>query len=135
MFSACAGVPQRASLRQELAEQGAVEDPLGDDVFRGCAAYDVPHDYRPSDEPIKLALIGELRLFRETAELPANFVPADGRVLRVDGNQAFFSVIGWTWGGHRGGPMSEWTFLVPTVTAPDGYVWAIAADGMYPSRQ
>jgi len=129
-FSASAGLPWNGSFRQKLADQGAVVNPAGAEVFTGCAAYDVPADHESPDAG---CLVGELRLFKQTTDLPDGFIPADGRVLEVWDTHAhtvLYSVITAAYGW-----VSSTQFRVPAVTAPDGYVWAIAAEGDYPVRQ
>lgn len=43
--------------------------------------------------------IGEIRLFAFDQYAPANFLPCDGRALKVSEYQALFSLIGTTYGG------------------------------------
>lgn len=43
--------------------------------------------------------LGEIRLFAFNQYAPANFLPCDGRALKVSDYQALFSVIGTTYGG------------------------------------
>ncbi|MBA4761270.1 phage tail protein [Sphingomonas sp.] len=43
--------------------------------------------------------IGEIRLFAFNQYAPRNFLPCDGRSLRVSDHQALFSLIGTTYGG------------------------------------
>ncbi len=128
MFSASAGLPWSGSFRRELAAQGAVANPVGAEVFADCAAYDVPEDRQPPEG--REYLIGELRLFKETATLPDGLVPADGRLFRQMEQPSLFSIIGYAYGWGS----TSYQFRIPTVTAPEGYVWAIAVNGEYPWR-
>lgn len=43
--------------------------------------------------------VGEIRLFAFNQYAPANFLPCDGRTVRVSDYQALFSLIGTTYGG------------------------------------
>lgn len=43
--------------------------------------------------------IGEIRLFAFDQYAPANFLPCDGRALKISEYQALFSLIGTTYGG------------------------------------
>lgn len=73
--------------------------------------------------------VGEIRLFAFNQYAPANFMPCDGRSLRVSDYQALFALIGTTYGGD-----GVSTFNLPDLrgrtpvhygTLPGGSVYAL----------
>lgn len=62
--------------------------------------------------------------------VPAGWVPADGRSLPIEENEALFNLIGTTYGGDGSS-----TFNVPKIDAPaPGTSYVIAQVGVYPGQ-
>jgi microcystin-dependent protein len=74
-------------------------------------------------------LLGEIRRFAAD-QIPDGWIACDGKVLSIAEHQPLFSLLGWRFGGDG------WTtFRIPTLTsAPSPLEFAIAADGIYPTR-
>lgn len=70
--------------------------------------------------------IGQMGLFA-TAALPANWAPADGRLLQISQYMPLFALIDAAYGGN-----GYQTFATPDVAAPvAGTQWAICTQGVY----
>ncbi|SMP26510.1 phage tail protein [Shimia sagamensis] len=74
--------------------------------------------------------IGEILMFGGTF-CPRGYIKADGQILPIATNQALFSLYGTNYGGD-----GRTTFGVPDLTrfAPDGILYCVADQGIYPSR-
>lgn len=74
--------------------------------------------------------IGEILMFGGTF-CPRGYVRADGHLLPIAQNQALFSLYGTNYGGD-----GRTTFGVPDLTrfAPEGILYCVADQGIYPSR-
>ena len=129
-----------ANVRQDLLEdlsQFCTQNPgmvgiLGDNIFSYECNYfrdnvktaDEVNEY---NQHIEGPLLGELRLFKANKPLPESFFKADGRSLSCNIYGPLYTLIGNSYGG-------DWpNFQLPNVQAPDGYVWAIAWAGYFPS--
>lgn len=60
---------------------------------------------------------------------PSGFTLCKGQVLPIHGNEALYSVIGTRFGGN-----GQTTFQLPNLTAPEGLVYIICTNGLYPER-
>jgi tail collar domain/collagen triple helix repeat protein len=62
-------------------------------------------------------------------QYPANYLPADGRILSIEENVALFSLIGINYGGD-----GETTFALPNLksAAPDNTIYLICVTGIFP---
>src|SRR5580698_10356241 len=62
-------------------------------------------------------------------QYPANYLPADGRVLSIEENVALFSLIGINYGGD-----GETTFALPNLksAAPNNTIYLICVTGIFP---
>ncbi len=82
--------------------------------------------------------ISELRLFTGTY-CPHDWVLADGHKLRVQDNQALYSLIGNRYGGdHKEFALPDYRNLAPSIwpLKRDQHtaIWCIAMSGDYPAR-
>jgi hypothetical protein len=59
-------------------------------------------------------VLGEVELMANIADLPPQWLPADGRVMPVNQNGALATVIGFTYGGN-----GTSTFALPNLQAAD----------------
>jgi microcystin-dependent protein len=79
------------------------------------------------DQPARECFIGQLGLFA-SGSLPASYLPADGRALRIASNQPLYFVLGTTFGGD------DDTFNLPNLPGPiPGTSYGVCADGLWPS--
>ena len=104
--------------QRSLSAAGLTKVGLGYLLGANFSAWQVPQNW-PNDTSV---LIGSLHLFPSSAPLPAGVVPADGNLvknLKVGTVDALRALLGDN---------------VPYVQAPDGYVWGVATDGIYPQR-
>jgi microcystin-dependent protein len=82
------------------------------------------------DSPVPVdPFIGEVRLFLTTA-VSEQWLPCDGRVMQIDGSQALFALLAYTFGG------SGMQFALPDLRriAPTGTQFRIAVAGYFPMR-
>jgi len=79
------------------------------------------------------AYIGEITTFGTTF-CPQGYLPTDGRLLPVAGNDTLFAVLGFTYGGD-----GQTTFGIPKMTVATGLPLVtplstcICVDGIFPS--
>ena len=134
-FSAIAGQYLRKELSQICTQDPGMAGALGDNIFTYEYNYfrdnvKTTDEVNAYNQHIEDPLIGELRLFKADTPLPEKFFKADGRTLSADTYQMLGCLIGNSYGG-------DWyrlrNFQLPNVQAPDGYVWAIAWNGYFPS--
>lgn len=108
---------QSRPFHDAMLEAGATVDAsVSAFLGEGFTAYRIPDSWQ---ERYVEPMLGELRLFTASTALPRPFVPADGRVV-PDANRALQAALRAT--------------QLPKVMAPDGYAWAIATDGLFPSQ-
>lgn len=115
----------------DLADRGGATDAgLSAVLPPGADALVLSETFTPN--PQDTPMIGELRLFRASAIPAGGWLPADGRWVFCGGRyEALYAILGDSWGFI---PDSS-RFRLPAVTAPDGYVWALAFDGLFPSQE
>ena len=95
--------------------------------FWVCANGDA---WRTGAESPNTCTYSQVVLWASATKLPSNYLPADGRLLRVDDSQILYSVLGTTFGGDGIN-----TFALPNVPAPvAGTRYAVCAKGFYPQR-
>jgi len=107
--------------RGEMTEAGARIDPtISSYLGKGFTAYAIPSTWPTPGDAYSNGdtYMAELRLFTTSQPLPSVFVPADGSAISSDKNPELYDLLGST---------------LPLVVAPDGYQWAVATDGIYPS--
>lgn len=115
-FSAVRNGPFRDSMTEAGAQ---IDTTISAYLGKGFTAYALPATW-PSPTPGSApAYLGEIRLFTTSQPLPASFLPADGSAISQGAYPGLHSLLGGT---------------LPLVAAPDGYRWAVAADGMYPNE-
>ena len=106
--------------RNSMIEAGAeVDNTISAYLGRGFTAYALPSSWPApplSNAPTYLA---ELRLFTTAQPLPAPFIPADGSAITPSRYPKLQPLLG---------------NAVPLVVAPDGYQWAVATEGVYPTN-
>ncbi len=73
--------------------------------------------------------VGSMWMFEGTTA-PSGFALCNGAVVPISQNQVLYATIGPGFGGN-----GVTTFALPTMTAPDGYIWIIATQGVYPNWQ
>ena len=73
--------------------------------------------------------LGEVRLFGFNF-CPQNWLPANGQLLLINGNQALFSLFGTAYGGD-----GRTNFAIPTMSGTSVALhWCVAVAGVFPSR-
>ena len=110
----------------QITGLGGVDAGLGSLLGAQAGAYLLPSTW-PSEAQDNSPMIGELRLFAASASLPDGWLLADGRQVSYSDAQPLNAIMGGTWGS------TDDTFYLPNVAAPDGYRWAIAQWGWFPS--
>jgi len=76
------------------------------------------------------SFLGQVGLIAN-AYCPANALPADGRLLSAQSNQALYALIGNSYGGKQ-----NETFALPDLTGqtPDGMLYCVVVNGLWPSK-
>lgn len=91
---------------------------------------------KPDADPVpagaragQMPFLGEMSLVPNSV-LPRGWVPADGRLLAINQNQALFALLGAKFGGN-----GVTNFALPKLNGPtDNVRYIIAIQGIFPSR-
>lgn len=105
-----------ALAQRSMLGYGALPTDLGSLLGYSFTAFQIPEVWKTADTV--MPVLGSLHLFTSSVPLPKGFVPADGRAISQTKDPALYSLIGAN---------------VPVLVAPEGYVWAVVVDGLYPS--
>lgn len=94
----------------------------------------------PEKASAQEAFIGEIRLFPYTF-CPRNWLEANGQLLDISTNNAFFALIGCEYGGDCRTTFAVPKIAPPTTVTPEGDVtsktplrYCINSVGLFPSR-
>jgi microcystin-dependent protein len=103
--------------RGSMTDAGArIDTTISSYLGKWFTAYAIPARWPASTGD---TFFGELRLFTTSQPLPTPFVPANGTAISRDRQPALYELLG---------------NALPLVVAPDGYQWAVATDGLYPTN-
>ena len=109
--------------RGEMTAAGArIDTTISSYMGKGFTAYAIPSTWPAAwanTNSYEDTYTGEFRLFTTSQPLPSIFVPANGAAISQDKNPGLYELLGST---------------LPVVVAPDGYQWAVATDGIYPTQ-
>lgn len=84
--------------------------------------------FQPGQPTVDDCFMSELEPFA-TRGLPSNFLPADGRTLKIEDNEPLFSLLGTAFGGD-----GLTTFALPNLPGPaPGTTFGICTSGVWPA--